>query len=736
MNVNDFVEDLFEARMAALKYRISPSDEAAEEVSSNIAEIIEQKELVADLFENAPEAQADFDQLAAQTASYREAFTRMRALQAQREELVSKLVVIGPKARKQLTSIMEAAYTDGDPTSAYYAGIAQQDLMLGRFYTERYLLTNSEDAFTRAKSQLDDAKKQLDTLLTKLQNPDRRAKAEATIADLIEFRSTSDALWDVISARNAIRSGELDVLGPEMQERYEHVLETIAARQNTLGPEGQETVENALFAVALIAALSMALGGLLSYVLGRSITSSVVGMTTKMNSLADGDLNIEVFGAERDTELGSMAKALTVFKENAIRVSKLAEEKAAADARATTDRRKMMNEMQVAFGAVVDSAVKGDFTGRVPTDFADAELNELAAGLNRLLETVDFGVGETGRVLEKVAHGDLKERMSGALAGDFAKLKENVNETVERLADLVSQIAETTEGVRQSAHEIKSAAEDVASSAEQQASSLEETAATMEEMSASVKSNAEHSKSASSLAADASDRANTGGNIVKEAVVAMNEIESSATKISDIISVIDSIAFQTNLLALNAAVEAARAGDAGKGFAVVASEVRALAQRSSDASRDIRELIQTSSTQVAEGVKLVTQTGESLDGIVAAIAEVETAITSITAASAEQASGVEEITIAVSHMDQMTQKNAADSDRSAANARSLTFGAQRLHELVAFFKISAVSREAVKDAQWEAYEASQSQIEEAAPTPAATQVPVATSKQSLSFQEF
>ncbi|MEM1150792.1 MAG: methyl-accepting chemotaxis protein [Pseudomonadota bacterium] len=676
--------------MASLKYRISPSDDAADEVSSNVAEIVDLKRSADQIFAGWDDIIAQFKTLSVETVAYRDAFAEMRSLQAQREIEVGKLSEIGPKARKQLTSIMETAYRDGDPAAAYYAGIAQQELMLGRFYTERFLLTNSEQAFDKGQSHFAEARLRLDRLLGELQNPDRRQNAEATIADLAEYQQASEAVREIIRERNAIRADQLDTLGPKMQGEYEKILETIVARQNTLGPEGERVAKATQLTVAVVAAIALFIGALLAFFIGRSVTASVVATATEMNALAKGDLSIEIKGADKEHELGQMAKAVVVFKD-ALVARQAAMEKEKAEAEAIAKRQRTMDEMLTSFGSVVDRAVAGDFSGRLPADLPERELNELADGVNRLLETVQFGVGETGRVLEQMASGDLNERMQGDLQGDFAGLKRNVNETVERLADLVGEIASTTDEVRSGSQEINASAQDLAQRSEQQASSLQQTAATMEEMSASVKSNAEHAADAFSLAADATSRADKGSDIVEEAVSAMSEIQASASKIADIISVIDGIAFQTNLLALNAAVEAARAGDAGKGFAVVASEVRSLAQRSSEASSDIRNLIETSAGQVDLGVELVTKTGTSLEGIVASIGKVEAAVNSISKASQEQSNGIQEIVSAINHMDQMTQQSATMSDRSAISARSLTAGSDRLHELVAFFRVEGKS---------------------------------------------
>ncbi|MEO1328885.1 MAG: methyl-accepting chemotaxis protein, partial [Pseudomonadota bacterium] len=463
---------------------------------------------------------------------------------------------------------------------------------------------------------------------------------------------------------------------------------------------------NTQFLMSLLVLIpAFGLAGLVGWLQSRQILRPITAIDAAMDGLAGGDLETAVPGRERRDEIGAMAQKTEQFR---LSLAEAAERREADEAQAQerrAERVRMMSELQTSFGGVVDRARAGDFAGRVPASFADAELNELANGVNSLLETVETGVGATGRVMARVAEGDLSERVEGAFEGAFAELQSNVNDTVARLSELVASIRTTADDVTGKAGVIANGTSELSSRAEQQASSLEETAATMEEMSASIKSNAENSSSAQSLAADASSRADRGGDIVQKAVAAMGEIESGATRISDIIGVIDGIAFQTNLLALNAAVEAARAGDAGKGFAVVASEVRALAQRSSEAAQDIRSLIESSATQVSSGVRLVTETGEALEGIAASIVEVEGSIRNIADASREQAAGVEEISTTVSHLDQLTQQNSSLVEESASNARALADGAETLQRLISFFKQSGIASEAVSDAAWRSTEA-------------------------------
>lgn len=307
---------------------------------------------------------------------------------------------------------------------------------------------------------------------------------------------------------------------------------------------------------------------------------------------------------------------------------------------------------------------------------AREEAAENQAALNALAEG-----------LKALAEGDLTHRIDAPFPARAQTVKDNFNHSLARLRDALSNIAQSAGSIRGGSDEIASASNDLSRRTEQQAASLEETAAALDEITSTVNRSAEGAIQASSAAASAKIDAERSGAVVRDAVAAMGEIEQSSGQITQIIGVIDEIAFQTNLLALNAGVEAARAGEAGRGFAVVAQEVRALAQRSADAAKEIKTLIANSSTQVERGVKLVGQTGEALSGIVGKVAEITDQISEIARSSREQATGLTQVNTAVNQMDQVTQQNAAMVEEATAAAANLRGEASELSQLVARFRI-------------------------------------------------
>ncbi len=385
--------------------------------------------------------------------------------------------------------------------------------------------------------------------------------------------------------------------------------------------------------------------------MGRSVAAMLGGLTQNMERLSKGVFEAAIPGLERRDELGRMARTVQVFKEAGIEKRRLESEAEAARQQATEARAR-----------------------------AEAEREAAAAQQAFVVSSVATG-------LSKLSDGDLMFRLDTAFSPEYEQLRGDYNAAMNKLQETMKSIASTTEGVRAGASEINQASDDLSRRTEQQAASLEETAAALDQITATVRKTAEGAGQARNMADAAKSDAEQSGSVVRETVTAVSGIEASSKQIGNIIGVIDEIAFQTNLLALNAGVEAARAGDAGRGFAVVATEVRALAQRSADAAKEIKTLISASGKQVDAGVKLVGETGKALARIVEQVSKLSQVVTEIASSTQEQATGLNEVNTAVNQMDQVTQQNAAMVEQSTAASHGLAGEAETLARLVGQFRI-------------------------------------------------
>jgi methyl-accepting chemotaxis protein len=439
--------------------------------------------------------------------------------------------------------------------------------------------------------------------------------------------------------------------------------------------------------ILILGGIALAVVAIIGFIFSRSMTKPITRLTETMEALAQGDLAIDVKGGDRKDEMGAMARAVEVFRENGQRVEQMTTSEREASERRRVDRSKMMGDLQRAFGVVVDAAIDGDFTQRVEARFADAELNALAQSVNKLVETVDRGMRETGDVLSAIAHADLTHRVAGDYQGAFGQLRDDTNAVGEKLSDVVSSLRGTSRSLKMATEELLSGANDLSGRTTKQAATIEETNASMEQLASTVIDNAKRAEQASAKAKAVADTATDGGEVMKRANEAMERITTSSGKISNIIGLIDDIAFQTNLLALNASVEAARAGEAGKGFAVVAVEVRRLAQSAAEASRDVKALIEQSAGDVTGGSKLVAQASERLIAMLAAAQENSVLSEGISQASREQATAIEELSSAMRQLDEMTQHNAALVEETNAAIEQTEAQAVELDRIVDIFNV-------------------------------------------------
>ena len=486
-------------------------------------------------------------------------------------------------------------------------------------------------------------KKNLDLLQVAVGEVLQKYKAIATTDKERAFGEQIDSKWTayqpmlemelaIIKSRGQAEAVNY-YMGPMMKsftELKNAIDTTIAyntASADAAGAEGDRAFESArtLIFIVLGAAVLLCFGA--GFTLIRSVSGPLVQMTGAMGQLAAGKLDVFVPNADQSDEIGKLAEAMTAFK------------------------------------------------------------NQLAAAERSKAEQTETIVGSVGMGLTALAKGDLTHRVTAELSGPFVKLKDDFNTAMTRLQDTMKNVLTSTGGISTGANEISQAADDLSRRTEQQAASLEETAAALEEITATVKKTASNTKEASTSVVAAKSAAEEGGRVVETAIKAMDQIEQSSKQITDIIGVIDEIAFQTNLLALNAGVEAARAGDAGKGFAVVASEVRALAQRSSEAAKEIKTLIKASSEHVGAGVKFVGESGQALKRIVDQVVQINSLVTEMAQAAEQQSTGIEQVNVAVGQMDQVTQQNAAMVEESTAASRNLASETQALSDLVSFFTV-------------------------------------------------
>ncbi len=339
--------------------------------------------------------------------------------------------------------------------------------------------------------------------------------------------------------------------------------------------------------------------------------------------------------------------------------------------------------------SIVNAARNGDLESRLDVSGKTGFFLLLCEGINEMVDTISSSFSDVARVMRAMADGDLTQKITADYSGTYADVQNDINATIDKFEEVVGKIIESSEFFKSTSEEIASGNNNLSQRAEEQASTLEETASSMEELTGTVKNNADNAQQANQLAASARSTAEKGGDVVKEAVVAMEEINSSSSKIAEIIGVIDEIAFQTNLLALNASVEAARAGEQGRGFAVVATEVRNLAGRSATAAKEIKDLITDSAEKVENGSKLVNESGETLSEIVSGVKKVGDIISEIAAASAEQSAGIDQINKAVSQMDEMTQQNAALAEEASAASESSVSKAVDMVKLIEFFSTNS-----------------------------------------------
>ncbi|MBX5133418.1 methyl-accepting chemotaxis protein [Rhizobium lentis] len=470
---------------------------------------------------------------------------------------------------------------------------------------------------------------------------------EALANKIIEQNKGKDSAGAL--ANVALINAKLDALTPKMIANNDAMM----AMLNDGGDGLSASVNGRItFCLTLIGTAVLTAIGFGVTMAQKGIADPMTKLSLRMTRLAEGDTDSDISGLDRRDEVGQMAKAVSIFRDNAI-------ERRQMEARAEADR-----------------------------SVSDGERREREAQKAREAAELERAVAALGDGLRRLAAGDLASHIDAPFVAHLDALRQDFNHSVEKLNETMQAVGANARAIGAGANEIRSSADELSRRTEQQSASVEETAAALEEITTTVRDAAKRAEEASQLVTRTRLGAEKSGEIVRKAISAMHEIEKSSGEISNIIGVIDDIAFQTNLLALNAGVEAARAGEAGKGFAVVAQEVRELAQRSANAAKEIKSLITNSGSHVQTGVTLVGETGKALDVIVTEVQEINQHVHAIAEASREQSIGLQEINTAVNTMDQGTQQNAAMVEQSTAASHSLASEASALNTLLGQFRLT------------------------------------------------
>lgn len=578
---------------------------------------------------------------------------------------------LGARLSAALADIVQAAMDDSDMSGAADAGVVQQQLMLARLNVNGFLLTNDAKSVEKSEQQFSTLSEGLKRLKEVTNDDARQAKVAQIVKEAPDFVTAFRAAVKVVAERARLVDDVNAKLAADMAKTMAEMKAAQVNGLTVLKSSAHRDIASTVMFNLLLTGIALALGLGIAWIIGRGITKPIHALTNTMDVLASGDLRAEVPGTDRGDELGNMATSVLAFRQAAIEKASLEAE--AESQRRLSDEERTRNareQARIAEERAAEQAKAAEEQAQV--------VKALAHGLARLSE------------------GDLAIRLNEGFGEAYQQIRDDFNSTIKHLQETIGAIVAATGEVTNGAAEISISTTDLSQRTEEQAASLEETSASMEQISSIVKQNAENTERANALTAGTREAANRGSQVVASTVEAMSRIEKSSNKIADIIGIIDEIARQTNLLALNAAVEAARAGDAGRGFAVVASEVRSLAQRSSQAAKDIKDLIASSSTQVREGVDLVNRTGQSLNEIVESINKVADIVADIATASVEQSTGLNQISKALAQMDAVTQQNSALVEENAATAKTLAQQANAMTEEVSFFRVNGSAGQVVR----------------------------------------
>jgi methyl-accepting chemotaxis protein len=688
--ISDYLADYNQMVLSLQKYSAAPTAEQAQDARIWIDDVATNDPDGVAKFANFPSAMEEIQKIEISAANLRDTFDTIIILEEQRAGIDAEIASAKANLETAKSALLDKADLVFTPSTAAAVGRAANETSQVQMLSYQYFQAPSNEAFSSFEQKATATIQQFE----KLVQTDRSGRLGDQLTGVRDslgaYASLVTQSNDLIKSINALTQQDMQVFAQELAVSYEQLTGAVRANQDALGPVAQATAQNATIVVLAVGVLATVLGAVLAFATGNWLTRTISNMSANMERLAKGEFDVDLSDAPQSNELGLMARALETFRSNGLEMRHLDEEKEKTRARERSEQ-EVRNALQDEVRRVVSAAVSGDFSQRIEGQFDQEDLNQLVRSVNSLVATVEAGLDETGEVLSALAHTDLSKRVNGHYEGAFNKLKMDTNSVADKLSEIVARLRTTSRGVKQATGEILAGANDLSERTTKQAATIEETSAAIEQLSSTVMDNSRRASDASAKSRHVRQEAQLGGDVMTEATGAMDQIKASSSKISNIIGMIDDIAFQTNLLALNASVEAARAGEAGKGFAVVAVEVRRLAQSAAEASNEVKVLIEQSASEVENGSTLVASAAERLQRMLDAVKENDVLIEGIAQDSKEQASAIEEVNIAVRDMDTMTQHNAALVEETNAAIEQTEAQASELDRIVDVFKTGDAS---------------------------------------------
>lgn len=615
---------------------------------------------------------------------YRQTAEAMTAIDAEVDALTMAMRQSGVAASDTLGELMtkmsEAASINAK--AAALAGLAMRDLLLARLETEN-LLMGDMAARERALAYTGQTQERLAALRSTFYKPDDLASVDAVTETLTGFVAAIDDTAGQLATRQEL-AANAKAVDAGLAGQFRDAALAANDEQLRLGTQAQ-TQSATIGLVALVAGLSaLGLGITLSIVTARWLSGSVGIIAASMERLSQGDFEVSLEGAERDNELGRIARALEVFGENgrSLELSVAREREEAQQSAAMATRRQ---RLQADMEQLVAEAVAGQFGQSLAESYGDADLDRLARNVNTLLATVARGLAENGRVLSALAASQLGARVEGQFAGAFGQLQQDTNRLAETLSDTIFRLTDASGELRRATDEIFEGANNLATRTHNQAGMIERTAQAVETLKSEIAANTQLAETAAGSARGSAKLARDGSEAMKRLEAAMDGIRKTSDEITAVTGLVEDMAFQTNLLALNASVEAARAGEAGKGFAVVAVEVRRLAQSAAQASADIKTLAAQSAVSVNDGARIAEEAAKVLGAIRDAVARDSGQMDTIAETAQSQTTAIATIADAMRTMDGDIQHNAALVEESHAAIDQTRAQAEALDAIVTSF---------------------------------------------------